>query len=265
VAQLDALLCGGLDRGTSVLLMGPAGSGKSALSQQYLVAEAARDRPATLYSFDEGPGHALCARRRAGSPLEKLVNAGLIRIQQVDPAELTPGQFAHRVRCEVEQHGVRLVVIDSLNGYLHAMPEESFLVAHLHELLSYLRQQGVLTIMVVREHGFLGPMKGALDVSYLADTVLLTRFFEASGCVRKAISVMKRRSGNHENTIRELSLSKQGVRVGEPLRQFRGCWPGCPLSKASDRSWRVTGVSGLQPRGAEGAFSCSRRPGATPP
>jgi circadian clock protein KaiC len=240
VAQLDALLSGGLDRGTSVLFMGPAGSGKSVLSQQYLVAEAARDRPAVLYSFDEGLGTLHARAAALGSPLPKLVEAGLIRIHQVDPAELTPGQFAHRVRRDVEQHGVRLVVIDSLNGYLHAMPEESFLVAHLHELLSYLRQQGVLTIMVVAEHGFLGQMKGGIDVSYLADTVLVTRFFEAEGCVRKAISVVKRRSGRHENTIHELSLSKDGVRVGEPLRQFRGVLAGTPVFE-SENSQLVSG------------------------
>lgn len=228
VAQLDALLGGGLDRGTSVLLMGPAGSGKSVLSQQYAVAEAVRGVPSVLYTFDEGLGTVFQRAASLGIPLQSHVEAGTIRIQQVDPAELPPGQFAQLVRRDVER-GVRLVVIDSLNGYLHAMPEEHFLVPQLHELLTFLRQQGVLTILVVAQHGFLGQMKGPLDVSYLADTVLLTRFFEAEGRVRRAISAVKRRSGVHEDTIRELSMGLGGVRVGEPLRAFRGVMTGVPV------------------------------------
>jgi circadian clock protein KaiC len=228
VPQLDALLGGGLERGTSVLLMGPAGSGKSALSHQYAIAEARRGAKVSVYTFDEGMGTLFARSRALGLELEAQVKEGRVRIQQIDPAELSPGQFVHVVRRDVEQEGVRLVIIDSLNGYLHAMPEEHFLVAQLHELLSYLRQQGVLAIMVVAEHGFLGPMKGPVDVSYLADTVVLTRYFEAAGRVRKALSVVKKRSGVHEDTIRELTLGRGGVRVGEPLTEFRGVMTGTP-------------------------------------
>lgn len=228
VPQVDQLLGGGLDRGTSVLLMGPAGSGKSALSHQYAVHEAKNGGRAVVYTFDEGIGTVFGRARSLGIDLETHADSGAIRIQQIDPAELAPGQFVHLVRKDVEEHGVRMIVIDSLNGYLHAMPEEHFLVAQLHELLSYMRQQGVLAILVVAEHGFLGPMKGPLDVSYLADTVILTRYFEADGRVRKAISAVKKRSGSHEDTIRELTLGPGGVRVGEPLRHFRGVMTGTP-------------------------------------
>jgi circadian clock protein KaiC len=229
VPELDALLGGGFERGTSVLLMGPAGSGKSALSQQYAIAAAERGETASIYTFDEGLGTAYARAQSLGINLEQHVRAKRIRMRQIDPAELSPGEFIEAVRRDVEQHGSRLVIIDSLNGYLHAMPEESFLVAQMHELLSYLRQNGVLTILVVAQHGFLGPMSGPVDVSYLADTVVLTRFFEASGRVRKAISVVKKRTGAHEDTIRELTLGKGGVRVGQPLTHFRGVMSGTPV------------------------------------
>jgi circadian clock protein KaiC len=233
VPQVDQLLGGGLDRGTSALLMGPAGSGKSALSHQYAVTEAQHGRKVAMYTFDEGMGTLLERARSLGVELETHVKAGTIRVQQIDPAEMAPGQFVHAVRKDVEEHGVRLVIIDSLNGFLHAMPEEHFLVAQLHELLSYLRQQGVLAILVVAQHGFIGQMKGPMDVSYLADTVILTRYFEAGGRVRKAISVVKKRSGWHEDTIRELTLGPGGVRVGEPLEQFRGVMSGTPTYEGS--------------------------------
>jgi circadian clock protein KaiC len=229
VAELDALLGGGFDRGTSVLIMGPAGSGKSALSQQYAIAAAERGETASIYTFDEGLGTAYARAESMGIPLRKQVRSGRLHMRQVDPAELSPGEFVAAVRHDVEQRKAGLIIIDSLNGYLHAMPEEHFLVAQMHELLSYLRQQNVLTIMIVAQHGFLGPMTGPVDVSYLADTVVLTRFFEAAGRVRKAISVVKKRTGSHEDTIRELRLGRGGVRVGQPLERFRGVMTGTPV------------------------------------
>ncbi len=228
VPEFDTLLGGGLDRGTSALFMGPAGSGKSALATQYAVATAERGEQAVLYTFDEGLGTLFARSHALGLELEKYVQSGLIRVQQIDPAELSPGEFTSMVRKEVEQNRTRMVVIDSLNGYVHSMPEEQFLMAQLHELLSYLRQHGVLTIMVVAQHGFLGNMSAPVDVSYLADTVILSRYFEARGRVRKAISVVKKRSGYHEDAIRELALGKTGVRVGPPLTQFRGILSGVP-------------------------------------
>jgi circadian clock protein KaiC len=234
VSELDALLGGGFDRGTSVLVMGPAGSGKSALTQQYAIAAAERGETTSIYTFDEGLSTAYARAQSLGIDLVKHVQSKRIRIRQVDPAELSPGEFVEAVRKDVEHHNAKLVIIDSLNGYLHAMPEEHFLVAQMHELLSYLRQKHVLTIMVVAQHGFLGQMSGPIDVSYLADTVVLTRFFEAGGRVRKAISVVKKRTGAHEDTIRELSLGNGGVRVGHPLTRFRGVMTGVPVFDGDD-------------------------------
>jgi len=232
VAALDALLEGGLDRGTSTLLVGPAGSGKSSLATQYIVAAAQRGQKAVLFTFDESL-HTLYSRSEGlGMPLRSLVVEGLVRVKQVDPAELSPGEFAHLVRRAVEPatgEGAKVVVIDSLNGYLNAMPEERYLTIQLHEMLTFLGQLGVTTIMVVAQHGLLGTaMQTAVDASYLADSVILLRFFEAEGRVRQAISVVKKRSGSHERSIRELKLSSDGVRLGEPLSEFRGILSGIP-------------------------------------
>jgi circadian clock protein KaiC len=229
VPQLDELLGGGLDRGTSTLLMGPAGSGKSALTHQFAVASAERGEPVALFTFDEGLGTLYARAASLGMNLDEHVQAGRVTVQQIDPAELSPGEFIDVVRRSVEHGRTRLVIIDSLNGYLQAMPEEQYLTAQLHELLSYLRQQGVVTIMTVAQHGFLGPMSAPIDVSYLADTVVLTRFFEAKGRVRKAISAMKKRSGRHEDTIREFALGKNGISVGPPLSRFNGIMSGVPV------------------------------------
>jgi circadian clock protein KaiC len=229
VPELDRLLGGGLDRGTSTLLLGPAGSGKSALAHQWAVSAAERGEHAALFTFDEGLGTLFARAASLGSNIEQHVRAGRITVQQIDPAELAPGEFVDVVRAAVEQRKARVVVIDSLNGYIQAMPEEQFLTVQLHELLSYLRQQGVLAIMVVAQHGFLGPINAPIDVSYLADTVVLTRFFEAEGRVRKAISVVKKRSGAHEDTIREFALSGAGIAVGQPLTHFRGVISGLPI------------------------------------
>ena len=226
---LDALLGGGLDRGRSALVLGPAGSGKSALATQYAVAAAARGERVALYAFDESASTLFARAGRLGAQLQRHVEAGLIAIRQVDPAELSPGEFAHEVRAAVERDEARVVVIDSLNGYLHAMPEAQFLLVHLHELLAYLNQQGVVTILISAQHGFLGAtMMSAVDVSYLADTVILLRYFEAEGSVRKAISVLKRRAGPHERTIREFAIGEEGVVIGAPLEGFRGVLTGVP-------------------------------------
>jgi circadian clock protein KaiC len=229
IAALDTLLGGGLDRGTSTLILGPAGSGKSALASQYAVAAAAREESVAIFTFDEGLGTLFGRAEALGMDMAGHVARGRITVQQVDPAELSPGEFVHIVRHAVEQGGARVVIIDSLNGYLHAMPEERFIQAQLHELLSYLRRQGVVAIMVVAQHGLVGNTAAPIDVSYLADSVLLTRYFEAGGRVRKAISVMKKRSGHHEDTIRELALGVGGIILGPPLDKFHGVLTGVPI------------------------------------
>jgi circadian clock protein KaiC len=229
VAGVDALLGGGLDRGTSTLIMGPAGSGKSALSSQYALAAARRGEPAAVFAFDESLGTLLARAAGMGMDLQAHVASGRIHVQQVDPAELSPGEFAHAVRRAVERDGARLVVIDSLNGYLQAMPEERFQTAQLHELLTYLGQQGVVTLLVVAQHGLLGnSMAGPVNASYLADTVILLRYFEAQGELRRAISVVKKRTGGHEKTLRELRLDRSGLLIGEPLGEFQGVLTGTP-------------------------------------
>jgi circadian clock protein KaiC len=229
VAEIDALLGGGLDRGTSSLFVGPPGSGKSALSSLYAHAAAARGERVAMFTFDESTGTLFARARAVGLDLEGQARAGRVLVQQIDPAELSPGAFVSIIRREVEQEGCKLVVLDSLNGYLQAMPEEKFLSAQLHELLSYLRQQGVVTVMVLAQQGVLGAMSAPIDVSYLADTVLMLRFFEARGRVCKAISVLKKRTGPHEDTIRAFSLGQQGFVVGPPLTRFQGVLTGVPL------------------------------------
>jgi circadian clock protein KaiC len=229
VAELDALLGGGLDRGTSTLILGPAGSGKSSIATQFVAAAAERGEHAASFIFDEGTNTYLSRAAGLGREMRKQVEAGHVTLQQIDPAELSPGEFAYFVRRAVERDGARVVVIDSLNGYLQAMPDERFLTAQMHELLMFLNQQGVVTILVMAQHGFMGSQMGTpIDVSYLADTVLMLRFFEARGAVRRAISVLKKRTGYHENTIREMRMSLGGIAVGEPLKDFQGVLTGVP-------------------------------------
>jgi circadian clock protein KaiC len=230
------LLGGGLDRGTSTLLIGPAGSGKSTLAIQYTVAAARRGETAAYYTFDEGLETLLDRANKLGLSLTEHLEAKRVLAKQVDPAELTPGEFISSVRDAVEQSGVQLLVIDSLNGFLQAMPQEQLLITQLHELLSFLRQRGVITLLLMAQHGFVGHMEGPLDVSYLADTVMLTRYFEASGRVRKALSVLKKRSGNHEDTIREFAVTDLGLQVGAPLSDFHGVLTGVPQYDGRDLS-----------------------------
>src|SRR3954447_25930849 len=227
-AELDQLLGGGLERGTNALLIGAAGVGKSSVALTYAIAAAERGERAAFFAFDEGRGTVEARGRTLGLPLEGHIDSGLIRFQQIDPAELSPGEFAALVRRSVETDNARVVIIDSLNGYLNAMPDERFLILQMHELLTYLAQQGVLTILVLAQHGLVGPIETPLDISYLSDAVLMLRYFEAEGTVRRALSVVKKRSGRHEHTIREFTLSSQGITVGPPLKNFTGIFSGAP-------------------------------------
>lgn len=226
--ELDRLLGGGLERGTNALLLGAAGVGKSSLALSYAIAAAERGEHSVFFAFDEGRSTVEARARALGLLLDEKLDNGLIRFQQIDPAEMSPGQFAANVRRSVEVDGARVIVIDSLNGYLNAMPDERFLILQMHELLSYLGQQGVLTILVLAQHGLVGPMETPLDLSYLSDSVLMLRYFEVGGTVRRALSVVKKRTGSHENTIREFRLSGQGLNVGPPLKDFSGIFSGTP-------------------------------------
>jgi len=229
VKQLDILLGGGIDRGSSTLLMGPAGAGKSTLALQYAIAAAEAGEKTAIFAFDEGKRSILKRSKGLGYDIEKYISSGTITLQQIDPAELSPGEFVDLVCQAVEKTKVRVIIIDSLNGYINAMPEERFLIIQMHELLSYLNQNGIATFMIVAQHGLIGAnMIAPVDVSYIADTVVLLRYFESMGHVRKAISVLKRRSGPHEKSIREISFSNTGVTVGEPLEGFQGVLTGVP-------------------------------------
>jgi circadian clock protein KaiC len=226
VNEIDTMLGGGVQRGSSLLLIGGAGTGKSSIATSFLSKAAKEGEKATLWSFEETTD--IFFDRAAGLQLdmEPAAAAGKLAIHQVDPAEITPGELAQSVRHEVEA-GVKLVVIDSLSGYLNAMPEERHLHLHLHELLSFLNQQGVVTILTLAQHGLIGSLQST-DVSYLADAVMMLRFFEAHGDVKKAISVIKKRTGGHQTSIREFSFSETGLRVGPPLKEFQGVVTGTP-------------------------------------
>ncbi|HTP84040.1 MAG TPA: ATPase domain-containing protein [Alphaproteobacteria bacterium] len=226
--QLDQMLGGGLQRGTSTLLIGPAGSGKSSIALTYLTAAAARGEFSALFAFDETIESIYDRSAGVGLALEPLVKAQKISVDQINPADMSPGEFTQLVCDKVEKKGARVIVIDSLNGLLNSMPEERHLILQVHELLSYLSVRGVLTILIIAQHGMVGAMQNPLDLSYLSDNVLLLRYFEAEGKLRKAISVMKKRVGSHEDSIRELRISGEGLQVGEPLTQFQGILTGVP-------------------------------------
>jgi circadian clock protein KaiC len=227
--ELDALMGGGLDRGTSVLMSGPTGAGKSTFAAQYVVHVAQAGEYAAMFLFDESP-RTLCLRTEGvGMPMEALVKSGRVYMRQIDPGELSLGELVQLVRDEVEQRDARLIVIDSLNGYLNAVPDERFLTLQLHELLTYLGQRGVTTILVMAQAGMVGnQVISPIDASYLADSIVMLRYFEAIGEVRTAISVLKRRGGRHERTIREFRFGPQGILIGEPLTQFQGVLTGVP-------------------------------------
>jgi circadian clock protein KaiC len=228
VGAVDQLLGGGLDRATSTLLIGPAGVGKSAIAAHFAWAAAERGEVAAMFLFEERPGTLLTRSRALGAPLDAHVEQGRVLLKQVDPAELAPDQFTHLVRHAVEQQSAKLVIIDSINGYFNAMPQGRFLTLQMHELLAYLAEQGVATILTMAQAGIMGTISSPVDVSYLSDTVIMLRYFEASGRVRKAISVVKKRSGRHEDTIRELQMGKGGLDLGEPLTNFQGVLSGVP-------------------------------------
>ena len=229
IAELDALVGGGLERGTSCLLLGPAGTGKSTLALQFVLTAAQRGEAVTLCLFEEQAETMLARASSVGMAIQPFIDQGAIKILQVDPVMMTPGEFVHKIRKEVEQRDQRLLVIDSLNGYLQAMPDVKFLNIQLHELLAFLSHHGVVTIMTVAQHGIVGQMVTPIDLTYLADTVVLLRYFEQEGRIRKALSVVKKRIGPHEDTIRELKLDRDGIRVGVPLKNFHGVLTGIPV------------------------------------
>ena len=226
--ELDLLLGDGLVPGTNTLLLGPSGVGKTTTGVRCMLAALERGEPATYYLFDEGLATLLARSAALGLDLAPHVASGLLTILQIDPAELSPGEFSARVKAAVEDRGSRFVVIDSLNAYLHAMPGEEFLILQMHELLSYLNQQGVTTLLALGQHGVVGEVRSDVDLSYLSDCILLFRFFEAAGQVRTALAVVKSRVNAHERTIRELRLTSQGLQVGQALGDFEGVLTGLP-------------------------------------
>jgi circadian clock protein KaiC len=228
IPEFDSLLGGGIDCGTSNLFLGPAGTGKSTLALQIAVAAAERGEKAAIFAFEESINTLLTRTESIGMNLKKYIDCGLIEIRKVDPAQLTPGEFAELIRTAVVERDLKVLVIDSLNGYLHAMPQEKFLTLQLHELLAFLSRRGVATIMILAQQGLMGLMNTPIDLTYLADTVIITRYFEVLGRVKKAVSVVKKRGGYHEDTIRELHISNEGLNLGKPLENFQGVLTGVP-------------------------------------
>jgi circadian clock protein KaiC len=228
IPELDRLLGGGIEAGSSTLILGPAGTGKSLLAIVFIVAAVARGEKAALFVFDEELGLLFARMKGLGIDLEAMRDDGSLFIDQVDAAELSPGEFAHRVSKRVDEDQIKTVVIDSLNGYRVAMPEENSLILHIHELLQYLNRRGAATFMTVAQHGLVGDMDAPVDVTYLADTVVLLRYFEALGMVRRAMSVIKKRTGAHEGTIREYRIDRRGITIGDPLNGFQGILRGVP-------------------------------------
>ncbi len=228
IAELDALMGGGLDRGTSTMFMGPPGTGKSTLAAKFAAAAAERGEKVLFFLFDETVGTFVHRADQLDFGVKPHIESGVIRVEQVDPAEISPGELGHRIRQAVLKKGVRMVIIDSINGYMNSMPGERSLNLQLHELLSFLNQQGVITIMVLAQQGVVGSMASAVDLTYLADTVVLFRYFEARGSVKQALSMIKKRSGNHERTIREIKIRRGGFEVGPPLTNMHGVLTGVP-------------------------------------
>jgi circadian clock protein KaiC len=229
IAEFDQLLGGGVETGSSTLILGPAGTGKSLASIVFVVAAIRRGEKAALFVFDEELGLLFSRMKGLGIDLEDMQRSGNLLLEQVDAAELSPGEFAHLVRKRVDEDHIRTVVIDSLNGYQAAMPEEKSLILHMHELLQYLNRRGAATFMTVAQHGLIGDMKAPFDVTYLADTVILLRYFEALGSVRRAMSIIKKRTGMHESTIREYRIDSRGLTIGGPLDGFQGILRGVPV------------------------------------
>jgi circadian clock protein KaiC len=227
--ELDALLGGGIEQGSSALVLGPAGAGKSIFTMQFVAASVDRGERVAMFIFDEELGLLLDRARGLGFDLQQMIETGAVSIEQVDAAELSPGEFAHRVRRQAGLADSKLVVIDSLNGYHAAMPEENALILHLHELLQYLNRRGATTLLTVAQHGLVGDMRSPVDLTYIADTVILLRYFEARGSVRRAVSVIKKRMGRHEDTIREFRIGERGLVLGDPLTNMHGIFRGTPV------------------------------------
>jgi circadian clock protein KaiC len=228
IAELDALLGGGIEQGSSTLILGPAGTGKSTFAFQYVAAACRRGEKAAMFVFDEELGLLFDRTKVLGFDLEGLRESGLLYVERLDAAEVSPGEFAQRVRSRVDEAQAKTIVIDSLNGYKAAMPEEGSLILHIHELIQYLNRQGANTFLTVAQHGLVGDMKSPVDITYLADTVILLRYFEALGKVRRAVSIIKKRTGRHEETIREFRIAERGLSLGGPLDEFQGILQGIP-------------------------------------
>ncbi|MEX2381595.1 MAG: ATPase domain-containing protein, partial [Opitutales bacterium] len=231
---MDNLLGGGLDRGTSSIFMGPPGTGKSTLALCYACAAAGRGERVGMFIFDETVGTLVARGTALGMNVEPLIDSGQIKVRQVDPAQISPGELTYLIRRSVEDDETRMVVIDSINGYLNAMPDERFLSLQLHELLTFLNQQGVISILVLAQQGLIGALRSVVEITYLADCIVLFRFFETKGEMKQAVSVLKKRSGDHERTIRELKIGANGLQVGTPLRAFHGILTGVPIFEGGD-------------------------------
>jgi circadian clock protein KaiC len=229
VAQLDALVGGGLDMGASALILGPVGAGKSTIATQYVNNALRLDIKAVCYLFEESRERFLHRAAGIGIDLKPFERDGRLLFRPIDPAEISPGEFTSHLRHAVEEAGVQVVLIDSLTGYLNAMPNERFLIVQMHEILSYLNNRGVLTLLTLPQHGFVGQMTSPVDLSYMTDTIMLLRYFESAGQVKQALSVIKRREGIHERTIREFTITSEGIRMGQPLHEFSGVLTGVPV------------------------------------
>ncbi len=240
--ELDSLLGGGMDRGTSTLFVGPAGTGKSTIAAQCAFTMASRGEKVSIFLFDENTATYIKRLAELGMDLVPHLSSGMIKITKIDPAELSPGEFTQNICKSVEVDNVKLVLVDSLNGYIHAMAEEEALILQLHELLSYLSLRGVVTIFIMAQQGMFGNVQSPIDLTYLTDTAILTRYFEANGSVRKAISIIKKRSGKHESTIRELIIDESGIKVGPVLTQFQGLLSGIPVLTRSIESGPARGL-----------------------
>jgi len=234
ITALDLLLGGGLDRGTSSIFLGPPGTGKSTLAIRFALTAAQRGERSLMFLFDETVGTLMNRAAQLSMDMEPHVKAGLIKIQQVDPAEISPGEIAHRIRRAVLEDGTRMIVIDSLNGYLTSMPAAGVLNLQLHEVIAFLNQQGVITIMVLAQQGLVGTMHSKVDLTYLADTVVMLRYFEDHGAVKQALSIIKKRSGNHERSIREIKVGRGGIEVGPPLTHMQGVLGGVPTIRSAE-------------------------------
>ncbi len=228
ISGLDSLLGNGLDVGTSNLFIGPAGTGKSSLCILYALSAVKQNQKVSFFVFDETISNLRKRSKSVGMDIDPAMKSGLLRVQKIDPAELSPGAFSGLIRDLVKKEEFKVVIIDSLNGYIQAMPQENFLVLQLHELLAYLNNHNIVTLMTLAQHGMIGSMQSPVDLTYLADTVILTRYFETQGCIKKAISVIKKRTGLHENSIREYLITAKGVSVGPALSEFEGILTGVP-------------------------------------